>query len=112
MPLHSSQYLFITVVTLILISTDIQTSKFANLKFGLSKKHIKFEKIFLSFVKDKHTYGEKMARKGRTKVIYKGTFISKQSIVIKRFFLFLLPTFLMFHNGTNGYYLVPPTIFD
>ena len=32
-------------------------------------------------MKDKHTYGKKMARKGRTKVIYKGTFISDQSLV-------------------------------
>jgi hypothetical protein len=31
-------------------------------------------------VKDEHTYGQKMARKGRTKVIYNGTFISKQSL--------------------------------
>ena len=31
-------------------------------------------------MKDEHTYGKKMARKGRTKVIYKGTFISKQSL--------------------------------
>ena len=31
-------------------------------------------------MKDKHTYGEKMARQGRTKVFYKGTFISKQSL--------------------------------
>ena len=30
----------------------------------------------LSYVKDEHTFGKKMARKGRTKVIYKGTFIS------------------------------------
>ena len=29
----------------------------------------------LSFVKDEHTYGKKVARKGRTEVIYKGTFI-------------------------------------
>ena len=29
----------------------------------------------LSFVKDDHTHGKKMARKGRTKVIYKGTFV-------------------------------------
>ena len=36
----------------------------------------------LSFVKDEHTYGKKMARKGRTKVIYKGTFVSKQSLYI------------------------------
>jgi hypothetical protein len=34
----------------------------------------------LSFVKDEHTYGEKMARKGHTKLIYKGTFVSKQSL--------------------------------
>ena len=31
-------------------------------------------------MKDEHTYGEKMARNGRTKVIYKGTFISNQSL--------------------------------
>ena len=29
----------------------------------------------LIFVEDKHTYGKKMTRKGRTKVIYKGTFV-------------------------------------
>ena len=34
-----------------------------------------------SFVKDKHTYGEKMARQGLKKVIYKGAFVSKQSLV-------------------------------
>ena len=34
----------------------------------------------LSFVKDGHTYGEKVARNGRTKVIYKGTFIFNQSL--------------------------------
>ena len=34
----------------------------------------------LSFVKDEHTYGKRVARKGRTEVIYKGTFISKQSL--------------------------------
>ena len=34
----------------------------------------------LSFVKDECTYGEKMARKYRTKVIYKGAFVSKQSL--------------------------------
>ena len=33
------------------------------------------------FVKDEHTYVEKMARKGCTKVIYKGTFVSKQSLL-------------------------------
>ena len=31
-------------------------------------------------MKDEHTYGKKMAREGRTKVIYKGTFVSKQSL--------------------------------
>ena len=34
----------------------------------------------LSFVKDVHTYTKKMARKGFTKVIYKGTFVSEQSL--------------------------------
>ena len=29
---------------------------------------------------DKHTYVEKMTRKGRTKAIYKRTFVSKQSL--------------------------------
>ena len=32
-------------------------------------------------MKDEHTYGKKMARKGCTKVIYKGTFVSEQSLV-------------------------------
>ena len=41
----------------------------------------------LSFVKDEDTYGKKMARIGRTKVIYKGTFISKQSLFHKSFLL-------------------------
>ena len=36
----------------------------------------------LSFVKDEYTYGQKMARKGRTKVIYEGTFISNQSLFV------------------------------
>ena len=40
------------------------------------------DRLNLSFVKDKHTYGKKVARKGRTEVIYKGTFISKQSLCI------------------------------
>ena len=31
-------------------------------------------------MKDEHKYGEKMARNGRTKVIYKGTFVSNQSL--------------------------------
>ena len=31
-------------------------------------------------MKDSHTYGQKMARNGRTKVIYKGTFISIQTL--------------------------------
>ena len=31
-------------------------------------------------MKDKHKYGKKMVRKGRTNVIYKGTFISKQTL--------------------------------
>ena len=34
----------------------------------------------LSFVKDYHTYGKKMARNGRTKDIYKGTFICIQTL--------------------------------
>ena len=34
----------------------------------------------LSFVKYEHTYGKKMARNGYTKVIYKGTFVSIQTL--------------------------------
>ena len=37
--------------------------------------------VDLSVVKDEHAYGKKMARKGCTKVIYKGTFISIQSLI-------------------------------
>ena len=33
-------------------------------------------------MKDEHTYGKKMTRKRRKKVIYKGTFISIQTLVI------------------------------
>ena len=36
----------------------------------------------LSVVKDEHTYGKKVARKGHTEVISKGTFISKQSLSV------------------------------
>ena len=32
-------------------------------------------------MKDDHAYGKKMAGKGRTKVIYKGTFISIQTLL-------------------------------
>ena len=32
-------------------------------------------------MEDEDTYGQIMARKGRTKVIYKGTFVSKQSLL-------------------------------
>ena len=31
-------------------------------------------------MKDEHTYGKKMARNGPTTVIYKGTFVSNQSL--------------------------------
>ena len=31
---------------------------------------------------DEHTYGKDMARKGRTKAIYKGTLISKQYLTV------------------------------
>ena len=36
-------------------------------------------------MKDEHTYGKKMARKGRTKVIYKGTFICIQTLHGKKY---------------------------
>ena len=36
-------------------------------------------------MEDKHTYGKKMARKGRTKVIYKGTFVSIQTLQTNEF---------------------------
>jgi hypothetical protein len=35
-------------------------------------------------VKDEHTYSKKIARNGCTKSIYKGTFVSKQSLVASR----------------------------
>jgi hypothetical protein len=34
-------------------------------------------------VKDIHTYGEKMARNGHTKDIYKGTFVCIQTLISK-----------------------------
>ena len=40
-------------------------------------------------MKDEHTYVKKMARKGRTKVIYKETFISKQSLGTYDFYLWI-----------------------
>ena len=42
-------------------------------------------------MKDEHTYGKKMDRKGRKKVIYKGTFISNRS----------LDTLQIFTNGLH-----------
>ena len=39
----------------------------------------------LSFVKDKYTYDEKMARKGRTKAIYKVNFISEHTLLLHLF---------------------------
>ena len=38
------------------------------------------DRLNLSFVKNEHTYFEKMARIGRNTVIYKGTFVSNQSL--------------------------------
>ena len=35
-------------------------------------------------MKDEHTYGEKMAGNGHTKVIYKGTFVSIQSLCMQK----------------------------
>ena len=35
-------------------------------------------------MKDDHTYFKKMARIGRNTVIYKGTFVSNQSLVSKK----------------------------
>ena len=32
-------------------------------------------------MEDQHTCGKKMARKGRTEVIYKGTFVSNRSLL-------------------------------
>jgi hypothetical protein len=44
-------------------------------------------------VKDEHTDGEKMARIGRKKVIYKGTFVSNQSLGAEYLiFVFSLPS--------------------
>ena len=38
-------------------------------------------------MKDKHTYGEKMARKVRKKIIYKVSFILKQSLFVHSFLI-------------------------
>ena len=38
------------------------------------------DRLNLSFVKDEHTYFEKMAGNGGNMVIYKGTFLSNQSL--------------------------------
>ena len=43
-------------------------------------------------MKDEHTYGKNMATKGRTKVIYKGTFVFEQSLSR---FVFLLVYYLL-----------------
>ena len=56
-------------------------------------------------MKDKHTYGKKMARKGRKKVIYKGTFISIQTLVKKRsscLYFFQFKTTKSFVNVIDG----------
>ena len=53
----------------------------------LSRRH--------SFVKDEHTHGKKMARKGRTKVIYKGTFISERSLLMQSFIMCLMLVFFL-----------------
>ena len=44
-------------------------------------------------MKDTHSYGKKMARNGRTKVIYKGRFICIQT---------LCPVFLLIKNSINS----------
>ena len=38
------------------------------------------DRLNLSFVKEEHTYFKKMARIGHNTVIYKGTFVSNQSL--------------------------------
>ena len=43
------------------------------------------ERQNLSFVKDDHTHGKEMARKGGTKVIYKGTFVCIQTLIFNLF---------------------------
>ena len=41
-------------------------------------------------MKDEHTYGEKMAKNGRNKVIYKGTFVSIQTLPCVGMIIFYL----------------------
>ena len=43
-------------------------------------------------MKDEHTYGERMARNGCTKVIYKGTFVSIQTLCTGCYRFMLCPT--------------------
>ena len=66
--------------------TKRKNSKNANLCFWrqLQKKKemaCHNDCLNLSFVKDEHTYFKKMARIGRNTVIYKGTFVSNQSLL-------------------------------
>ena len=44
-------------------------------------RHFKMTVCNLIFVENEHTYSKKMARNGPTTVIYKGTFISNQSLI-------------------------------
>ena len=51
------------------------------------------DRLNFSFVKDEHTYFKKMARIGRNTVIYKGTFVSNQSLYTKSLLKFSLKEF-------------------
>ena len=47
-------------------------------------------------MKDIHTYGKEMARNGRTKDIYKGTFVCIQTLVCRGLFIYYVSTLLGF----------------
>ena len=75
-------------------------------------------------MEDKHTYGKKMARKGRTKVIYKETFICIQTLdtilkalVITFLGLYFLQFLLCYAHlfsflKTEGFQFVFPSVFE
>ena len=56
---------------------------------------------FIAAVKDEHTYGEEMARIGRPKVIYKGTFVSNQSLVNVKTIRRMAQIFVAFSEKLN-----------
>ena len=57
-------------------------------------------------MEDEDTHGKKMARKGRTEVIYKGTFVSERSLLNLQYTSFSLglELKLLFVEGNSCYF--------